>query len=363
MKMAIMLGTALGHEYDRNSTHHALLSSIGSRRLAEQLVKISNDWRCAENSGAPRSWTQERRQSALLEINGGPGRGDLCRDPQNREYFCPVTCELSDALPFCVITRGGLKRPCRLQQGEAGHPRCVFSDEELADDSIKRHSLLQYHPATSSHGDVCRDSTSDDFFCPSACTHVPRVPYCASEGGHPCRVSRVSNGTVATASGENERIGAITHKIAASSREVSIAPEQAKKTNRPVSTPIASSVSSAPKSRGESQLASHVFGGTAAGFRPLPSRSNVAVLVNSSAPPQEGHICYFFHVPKAAGTTVERIFVRTRKMKTLPGGDKDDLAYLERFASPPQYSFIRPCLNHYFSFPFLNAGVKHSKGT
>jgi len=58
---------------------------------------------------------------------------------------------------------------------------------------------------------------------------------------------------------------------------------------------------------------------------PLPMlvSNDVAVATESVVP-------YFFHMPKAAGTSIERILSTKRKMKTLPAGDVEDLLYVER---------------------------------
>jgi len=57
---------------------------------------------------------------------------------------------------------------------------------------------------------------------------------------------------------------------------------------------------------------------------PLP------MLVPAVSLPSADEVPYFFHVPKAAGTSIERILSTKRKMKTLPAGDLEDLTYVER---------------------------------
>jgi len=54
---------------------------------------------------------------------------------------------------------------------------------------------------------------------------------------------------------------------------------------------------------------------------PLP------MLVPAASTPSANEVPYFFHVPKAAGTSIERILSTKRKMKTLPSGDLEDLRY------------------------------------
>jgi hypothetical protein len=57
---------------------------------------------------------------------------------------------------------------------------------------------------------------------------------------------------------------------------------------------------------------------------PLP------MLVPSTSLPHNADVPFFFHEPKAAGTTIETILVVKNKWKTLPAGDLEDLAYIER---------------------------------
>lgn len=64
--------------------------------------------------------------------------------------------------------------------------------------------------------------------------------------------------------------------------------------------------------------ASKVLGSAA---DPLP------MLVPAASTPSANEVPYFFHVPKAAGTSIERILSTKRKMKTLPSGDLEDLRY------------------------------------
>jgi hypothetical protein len=52
------------------------------------------------------------------------------------------------------------------------------------------------------------------------------------------------------------------------------------------------------------------------------------MLVAAASSPSATEVPYFFHVPKAAGTSIERILATKRKMKTLPSGDLEDLRWL-----------------------------------
>jgi hypothetical protein len=86
---------------------------------------------------------------------------------------------------------------------------------------------------------------------------------------------------------------------------------------------------------------------------PLP------MLVAASSSPSATEVPYFFHVPKAAGTSIERILATKRKMKTLPSGDLEDLRWLRwhAFQQPsaclPLYDLPLSSFRHHVVFVCL----------
>lgn len=60
------------------------------------------------------------------------------------------------------------------------------------------------------------------------------------------------------------------------------------------------------------------------------ARDPLPMLIDAHSQATRDMLPYFFHVPKAAGTTIERILATKRQMKTLPSGDLEDLTFIER---------------------------------
>lgn len=309
-------------------TLFGIYGTFGTTQQPEQQSQHLGDWRCFESTDGNDSWTTERRFDAAFESHVSDSilnHGDVCRDTKTNEFFCPVGCSQVDVIPFCINSidsdsNRSLGPPCRLSWGEPGHEICQSSIDVVSNEA-KIRALLQRHNFSDSHGDVCRDAFSDEFFCPVNCTHSNDVPYCESvDSGHPCRVDAVSAKLffrlqaklkTAYAIHDLERAARLRARIIALGDTV----PKARASNSP-------KTNFGPFSNATHANMSHE--------NLLKKPFSLPMLVNSYAAPDPSHIPFFFHVPKAAGSTVEVILDATRHLKTLPAGDTEDLAYIER---------------------------------
>jgi hypothetical protein len=107
-----------------------------------------------------------------------PSHGDICR-ASNGQFFCPATCLLSAAAPFCLAADGA--STCRA-------PSCEIPNPETAAWASGQAIQLEKHAEEPSHGDVCR-TADGQFFCPTGCTLSTQLPFCvsAADGTSACR--------------------------------------------------------------------------------------------------------------------------------------------------------------------------------
>ena len=70
------------------------------------------------------------------------------------------------------------------------------------DEARRAKADLETFPGSAAHGDVCRDKSSMDFFCPVGCSRVDAAPFCVTmaDAAQPCRVQRGAHHPRCTAS-------------------------------------------------------------------------------------------------------------------------------------------------------------------
>jgi len=369
-RVAFVLQLACGHELSRDL--------VGAFEVGDQ--SAVGDWRCLD--AVEKSWGKYRKATSKLETSKNPAMGDVCRDPFTQDYFCPVGCKQVLSLPFCVsaaITEDPCRAPPEAQPNTDG---CVLSEDPTVGGEHKvGATLLRRRMRTSNHGDVCRSGVryqtviaessdcsnvprskqpillvnqvvDDVWFCPKGCYYNSAVPFCTLDGSEaaPCRIpfpspspsSPSPSSSIRTSSSirdgsETEEADALlaaqaaldsfsTDKAAAA-RGRSAAGAQAEAGSSAAAAATAD-VETLKQEYGDATLTfpSAVQPVLGTYDDPLPMLVNLKDFARGT----ERVYPFFFHVPKAAGTTVEKILVSKYGLKSLPTGDIDDLNYIER---------------------------------
>jgi len=186
-----------------------------------------------------------------------------------------------------------------------GDLSCLKESNRVATSHLERHSQ------DDRHGDVCRLGDSLNFVCPEDCVRISGAPFCGSTTDEthrtwpPCRIPR----DMGTLEAQAEGVRSWRAKAAAAGDTARVAALQ-------------SHLSKLERHIAEQASASR--NALLAGKLPMlvPARASPGLLPSVKT--------FFFHVPKAAGTTVERTLAQKLSLFTLPAGDASDLGYIER---------------------------------
>jgi len=186
-----------------------------------------------------------------------------------------------------------------------GDLSCLKESNRIATSHLERHSQDERH------GDVCRLGDSLNFVCPEDCVRISGPPFCGSNTDEthrtwpPCRIPR----DMGTLEAQADGVRSWRAKAAAAGDTARVAALQShlNKLERHVA-----------------EQASASRNALLAGKLPMlvPARASPGLLPSVKT--------FFFHVPKAAGTTVERTLAQKLSLFTLPAGDATDLGYIER---------------------------------
>jgi len=100
-----------------------------------------SDWRCTDSDDG-KEWDLQRRNGVVLELHNDLAHGDVCREVQSLEFYCPVGCDHVLTPPFCSLSN--FEKPCRVSRSRdrpsveksPGSSKAAGTSKKTADDLV-----------------------------------------------------------------------------------------------------------------------------------------------------------------------------------------------------------------------------------